>query len=449
MPVQPIECKIHVLLQFVFTILVLSSELHAKNKGLILPSMNTCARMVGESVGNDTASSLPQNHQEIQAKLPAFAKLVVEALEVVVQRGVRDGQSTEVLLRLEKAADVDVSMIQRVQDELQNPGSAIGASPADLTARLKIAAALNRIQEIIRAYTHLGVDKDVSTREILQALRGAAVELLDIRNQVARAEKERKKGIQEERARHQAVLREARELLAYLKKGDFRKYQNVQPEDLVSEYRSYSKDVVEAVKKMFIIPRNAQFKGVIVEDLRLSSSKVELANKLQIFQREWFEQVKDLRIFFESVGDWESQKLLETPPYEEGFRYAAENGHAEWVSLLLPYITEEQLSKRENWGRNTLLMLVVAKGYVEVVKLLLPHTTEEQLSWKNGNTETTLMTAVLNDRVEVVRVLLPYLTEEHLNKKDGLNRTALTLAEKYAPGDIVELIKARLRELNP
>ncbi len=167
-----------------------------------------------------------------------------------------------------------------------------------------------------------------------------------------------------------AILRGADELLGVLRGWSQGKYSNTWPEELVSYYSSYAQDVVKAMKYNFSMGKRIEFAELLAQSLAVSFSESELESKIQSFQDKWIKQVDGLGIFFEEVGDLQNQKRYLDPPYEDALMWAARDGHAEVVEMLLSRMTDEQMSTVDQIG-NTFLMLAAKNGHAEVVEMLM------------------------------------------------------------------------------
>ncbi len=386
MRVRFILKKNHVFLQFVFTILAFSLELQAKNKGLILPRVSTCAKLMGDGVGKPAVPSSPISHAEIQMKLPAAMKLVAEGLEIVAQRKAPGEPSAEVLLILEEAAG-DANMIQKIQEQLRHGGPSVGASSAGtFFDSFKIAKALSSLEELVNAYTKLSIDKNVYTQEMMSHLRQAAADRRATEEQKASMEERRKRVVQEQQERLMAIWRGAGELLDVLRNKNAEKYANTRPEELESNYSSYSQDVLMAMMK-YSEDKERELIEQIAQIWAPSPSEKEFVDKFRPFQEKWAKEEVHLRIFFEAVGDLQRQNNYLASPYSRVLWWAAKNGHAEVVKIFLPRMTEGQVSAA--LYDYTVLASVAMNGHAEVVKILLPNMTAEQVGYVNPESRLT------------------------------------------------------------
>jgi ankyrin repeat protein len=101
---------------------------------------------------------------------------------------------------------------------------------------------------------------------------------------------------------------------------------------------------------------------------------------------------------FLNEGEHKERKVFATG--RTALAYAAQNGHAEIVKLLLE--NGSQIDNGDRWG-NTPLHLAIFSGHLEIVKILVTHNTN--VNCQNSFSETPLFIAKTRGRGEIVKYL--------------------------------------------
>jgi ankyrin repeat protein len=111
------------------------------------------------------------------------------------------------------------------------------------------------------------------------------------------------------------------------------------------------------------------------------------------------------------------------------FHYAARNGHADMIELLLSNqdMTKDLLNEKDINDGATALHIAAFYGYKEIAKLLVSSGADIEL--RDYRYRTNLHLSVLNGNIEIVELLLSFgLSKECLNEQDIFGNTALHYA---------------------
>ncbi len=442
--------------QFLFLVFVsaLSPELHANDQGLTFLSVKSCARLVGEGLGEGVGEQrnrryLPKSHTEIQEKLPAVAKLVVEVLD-------EPGAEAIELLRAPPAPGPPPTVfLKNILKQLQAmTGHFEGSSslPGALSERLRLAMAETGLLELIEAYTILDIENNIYTDEIFRALQNARQMIDKTKAGIGSDRQRRIDEVREEKEQwYRAVLSGAREVLSFLKewhKHDSN-YANLSPEDLVKSYNIA--DEKYGLEEIFIRRMKDEFVSLFTNKWGTLRAESDREKEILSFYNKWSDRVKDLRIFFEAVKDLEIQKRLE-PPAERLLWFAATVGDVDMAKRLLPHMTAEQVMAKNN-VKQTALMLAVVNNHADVVEVFWEYLSAKQVGVDSSTTTEFVSRAFIraaeSGYLKIVEIFLPHMTEEQIGGVDSIGNTAHYWAKINGYNNVKNLIEARLKELTP